>query len=247
MPARIISKSQVYENAFLFDETIIKRVNDFVSQNNGKIRITVECSDNSKFNTDSIDELISYANTSKRQITHVSFSSTLSIEEKDDISFRLWFSSQKYISSIRQEISGNEKSAFYVFDALEEIIISARQWFWPIRRLDFFLVGVYLLFGLIIFSLFYTLYRYTAGQINLDEPVVTTYRSTLNQFVAILIIVGMPFIGWLLDLVIGFLFPKATFAIGDGIKRMKNLGYFRSTVIGGILISVMAGIILNLF
>jgi small-conductance mechanosensitive channel len=57
--------------------------------------------------------------------------------------------------------------------------------------------------------------------------------------------VSLMIVGFLADRILQFLFPVATFAIGDGVKRYQTRVFWRNGVIFTFVISVLASILAN--
>lgn len=234
-----ISKRESYKQAFLISERDLKKFDSSFQELPGEIKYSVETEDGFERDYDTLEEVLSLENSSSNPIKELTLSS---ISYNPFSRAMLSFKKGNY-NNIYLDLQTENEKAPLIFKSIEDKIEGTKPWFSFLAKADFI---NYTIGGFVILSiLLWILIAFDYFQSNSNEADPQT--DALGKIVAILIIGGFFFIGWLFNKVRDRVFPSGTFAIGQGLKRNSTLENVRWVVFVGGLISFTIGLILLAF
>lgn len=236
------SKSQSFKIAFVLDESLLRSITNLLQEVSQEIEYHVGCSDGSSIQCTSLEEVLQVPNSKERQITYIVLITPLGKAP----SIRLRFRGRPFDDSIEYEVSGDEKSTFFVSDKLDECISNLRQWYTPVAFLSFLELLLLFFLGILIGSVAVVVF-YTANTpviLDLSEPIVEDKtdgdRFLLRLFLQIM---GIFILSAAIKFLFERIFPIATFAIGGGLKRYKGLVIIRHALGVGFGLALLASLI----
>ncbi len=255
MPQRVstTTKTRSFRWAYMVDEDSLRRLDRLLNEEvlseaepsptyedaPREFTYQVYFSDGSNLRTYSLDEVVDLPNSRDRRITSIAVSEPFWLHDlRVHISFRQYSS----IAAVEYEVAGEASKALHLADRLDQHLSAVRQWYTPLIRVNEFKVLSILMFLFALAYLAFFVYAMNTEGITTIPPAIATF-SFLGP-VAIMVI-GAVFL-WLRRK----LFPVATFAIGQGVARNKNLNYWRNVlgivVVLGLILNVVAGLLVAL-
>ena len=120
--------------------------------------------------------------------------------------------------------------------ALESQLSGLRVWYGRVTGIDFHLASIFLLILLALTMYLAFLFGFIESS---NEPPITSRRA---QVIVVTTIAGISVLPWGLSKIRDRLFPRATFAIGQGKRRHENLEKVRWGVIIAFGVSLAAGL-----
>jgi len=218
------------------------------------IEYSVGLFDGSTISTNDLDEVIALPNSPRRAITSIELSTPYS-SGKIRATVRL---RNEDIISITYDLRGEDKEVVALSDKLEENFLGLRQWY-SFVGIEFglkLLVGFSLVFillvicvGVIVAGTAYPNFENFREEIrNLQSElkVFTLVTSVLTVCAGLFLMSTLFFSLGTSSSWTGSLFPRGTFAIGQGVERHKRRRRFRNIVLTCILVPVPVGILVNL-
>lgn len=134
------------------------------------------------------------------------------------------------VPSVEYTINGSQKNVIFIGDKLDEWTAGIRQWYSICDHgLPALILGAGVIFGPIFFWS-------RVLQHLFSQPFLKAH-DWLEGTVIVGLWVG---IYWAFKL-----FPRATFAIGQGARRQQFFTYFRGTVLGAFALSLLASLLAN--
>lgn len=216
--------------AYILDHDSLMRIVKILQEISELIEFTMTCSDDSKIECSSIDDVFAFANIKTRAITSISLVTPWGKRPQINVRFR----SEKY-RPVEYDVKGNDKEVYYFSGKLDEAISSLRQWYSKIAFVD-----IYLLLSLSLFIAYLLLIGFLmlVGKISIKQIVPKSFTG-----IELLPVLAIIFLDRLLNFLRVRIFPVAIFLIGDGIKRYKNILFWRRTVGVSFLLSILASLI----
>lgn len=211
---------------------------ELISSFSEHIRITAKCRDNIEREPENLGELIAYENALAREIIELRI-----IGRSDDWerSVRLKLSNS-LLESFSLDIEGPEDSVSQLADTLQEKLVGMRPWYASAAKTSMLAFGVSITVFLALASIIIAniLPKTPADSSAAPE---TWQRNAFIWGIAFALLFGPPILGVVLDRVKARVFPVATFAIGQGLKRHNTGELVRSVVILGFVVSLVAGVV----
>lgn len=217
-------KSKKLKYSFEFNYDVARRLYDVFSKRNKEFKIEITCSDSSIIVCPSLEYLLDFPNTKTREIKALSYESSVMENESIEVEF----SKSEY--PIRYSIRAEDEVLLAIERELKQIFeISRKWWTWLYRVYPFdFLVAILLL----------------------SWPVAPFISSLMNDgfsFYNASALSVMSGLAILLFFMFRFIpFPRGAFLIGHGIERSKVSAVWRGRAIGGLLVSIVGGLIVAL-
>jgi len=261
-----IKKNKTYTIAYHIDETALRRLHDLLAKLGSNIRYEFVTKDNATLKYENLDDLLSFPNTVKHQIEKLTIDNAFHITVKEELApltegqkphtietlkkidthgFIRFDTSR--IQNVQLIVMGNDpKEVFYYFDEIEKKIEM-------MRRSRLYSFAAFLNLGLTIsvvvagYWLIYIFNHWPKTSI-FDAPFQTLLLSctVLLLPMTLYAIIYSIFLN-LLDYLQNAIFPVATFAIGDGIKRDQRADFFRTAVlVSGIALPLLFLIVQSL-
>jgi hypothetical protein len=193
------------------------------------------CSDGSVLYPSSVDEIVAFANSPRRQVRRVLASTSYSKSPrlKVDITNR-WESGP----TVEHGVTGEEKEVLYISDRLDEWALSVRQSYSLLAfssAWTYALAGGAWTFGIVI---------QLAANVAFHKSPPMISKSVLNWATLVgIFLLSTPF--WA-GRVRRWLFPAGVFATGDGAQRLHRLRTRQKWVSFGSLLAAIATIILGI-
>ena len=239
----VTTKSESFKSAFRVDPDALRRLvglldNEVLRQielskyRERVIEYVVELSDGSNLSTTDLEEVLNLENARRRHITAVS----LATPYADSIRATVKLSNDS--PPITYNLRGDDKEVVSLSSKLDEHLTGLRQWYSVVAR--------YSLFGLLAALsalVFFAAYVFLLADVVFPNLVTDGGASEADEsriqgtFIAATISVYV--LAFLLDRLRTLLFPRATFAVGQGAKRDKTLSGLRVGAITVVAIPVL--------
>lgn len=204
------------------------------------IEYRIELSDNTTITTSSIDEVFALPNSPKRRISSI-WISTPYTGRRVRGSIRL--KNNRYIP-VNYELRGDDKEVGSLAAKLDDHLLGLRPWYSFLTRWSFANIFIFLAFVGLAIAVLAVLAMFAFSR----ESVMEALKKDDGPDYSGLFALGyVCIIGLLagLDWIVGRLFPIATFAIGQGIRRNERLNTVRTAVVTTVLLTIPVGILLG--
>lgn len=202
----------------------------------GNVTATVQFSDKVERKVACIEDLVSFENSKKRSILSIELESR---SDDRDSRTSIEFDNSEY-RTITVNATGGDELVTRVCDELSEFTCGLKPWYSPISRLDvFWLVYVPFVLAYMIADMMHA---------SSSEDIALTFKQSAAA-IGILALIGVALYIFhkLLSKWKSYLFPIASFAIGQGVKRYETQDKFRFTAVVGFLVSIAASLFLGFF
>lgn len=219
--------------AFVADAELLRRLQVVLAEVSKALEYTVKYSDGTTVHYPDIEDVINQPNAKPHSIVAV----TAAVEESNGQSGYVILRAMPSSSpSVEYTINGSQRNVIYFADQLDDWIAALRQWFSFFRsNLGGGLIGIGALFGPMLLVL--------VGFAHFFPELARGSTVKLSVFVGLLISL-VPL--YVIEVWIFMLFPRATFAIGQGAKRHQLFVYLRYGVLGAFVLSIIASLLANL-
>jgi len=233
------SKTRSFEFAFLVDSEHLRQLERILRQVGDSLEYQVKFSDGHTLQYHDLEEVLKQPNSRARSIVSLIAGVTGRAKQSAFVVLKDR-PAQPYYSplgdrpstppSVEYTIYGTQKDVVYVGDKLDEWLGGIRQWY---SIFDHWVLALLLVVAII------------AGPIwiwNAASPHLfsASFLKTQSWLQAATIIGLWVAIYWTFKL-----FPRATFAIGQGARRHQFFAYLRTGVLGTFLISILASLLAN--
>lgn len=218
-----VTKHKDIKIGYLINERKLIELESILKQVSADIEYSVSCVDGTSFNFTDLNELINYPNRKEKQYKEISISNRYN----SPIRIFLTLSNNQY-TTITYRVNGDEREVDYYAGKIEEFIMSLKQWYSFIATPSIF---THVLISMVI-SFLAILLLYSVGIISLKSAGAI---AGISVFVSSFIYEKFRL----------YLFPAASFELGDGIDRVKFKKTVRNTVLGGILLTALVAYIVN--
>jgi len=218
------SKTRSLDIAFVVNAKLLGDLAAILGETANQLEYTAKFSDGTSVRYTKIEEVIGQPNSGKRSIVSL----IAGPAERTAKSAFVNLSNKPYTTSLEYTINGTQRDVIYFADKLDDWVATIRQWYSPLffwSGLIPFVLGVFLPFCVAIL----------AAKLH---PYISVGKGIALIVVAI-IATGIA------ELCIFRLFPRGTFAIGHGEKRHQFFTYARNTVLVGLALSVIGGVVAN--
>jgi hypothetical protein len=216
------SKTRSLDIAFVVTPDLLKRLAVILGEISGALEYTAKFSDGTSVHYDKIEDIIGQPNSDERAIV------SLIAGPADGDAKSVYVNLKKNDSpSLEYTINGAQRDVIYFADQLDDWVSATRQWYSPFVSSTFSLAGLVLL-GVVIFLPIYAWEHISrlSGALG---------KGGSYQWIAVPSMVAM----WVAEYFVFQLFPRGTFAIGQGERRHQFFIYIRRTVIVGSLLSIL--------
>ena len=184
----------------------------------------------------SVDEVAQFPNSTERQMS--SLSANTPWGKSPSVSMK--FKNSTYYP-VEYEVRGPERDVFHISSGLEEFISTIRQWYSRIALLDYVMV----IFGAIsatwAFGVMYVAFYLIRGGHRQTTSPPSRGNSDISIFVYAIFISAVV-LGGLLNVLRGWLYPVATFALGHGAERYRSVVFWRRLVGVSFGVSLLASV-----
>ncbi len=218
------SKTRSLDIAFVVTPDLLKRLAVILGETSKTLEFTVKFSDGTSVHYDKIDDVIGQPNSDERSIV------SLIAGTADETLKSAYVNLKKNGSpSLEYTINGAQRDVIYFADQLDDWVAATRQWYSPFFSSEKGISGA----GLVLLGVVFFLPIY--GWEHISRLSGALGKTGTYQWI------GLPAIAlmgvaeyWVLKL-----FPRGTFAIGQGERRHQFFVYLRRTVIFGTVLSVL--------
>ena len=226
------SKTRSLDIAFVVTPDLLKRLAVILAETSDTLEYTAKFSDGTSVHYDKIEDVIGQPNSDERSII------SLIAGTADEAVKSAYVNLKKNDSpSLEYTINGAQRDVIYFADQLDDWVAATRQWYSPFFSGPSNTSGAGMVLVLIAF--FLPLYAWD----HIARLSAALGKNGSYQWIALPAIALMAVAEyWILKL-----FPRGTFAIGQGERRHQFFIYLRRTVIVGTLISVLVRVLWTLF
>jgi hypothetical protein len=218
-----VSKSKDYRMTFLINERKLRELEDIILEVSEKIEYKVYCIDGTTMTFENLEKFIKYPNRKEKQYREIEISNNYTSPVRISVTL-----ANTEFRSVSYRVTADEKTVDYYSSKIEGYLLSLKQWY-------SFLGNPTMFVSLGTFSLFYLGVIFLLMWNNVIESVSSLYVSLP---VALLV-------AFIYDKTRNFLFPVATFELGDGIERARNRNFIRNLILVGIVLSGIVGYVVN--
>jgi hypothetical protein len=213
------SKTRSLKIAFVMDAHHLQRLKIILGEVGDSLEYTIKFSDGSSVQYSDIKDIINLPNPARKAITSLTANAA---REGQSASVIVKTSSEPYVE---YTISGTQQKIAYFGEQLDDWIATIKQWY------SWFLDGA----GSAIFYITTFVFPlFLASRLPDHFPKLRPWALAI---LAITIVA---------EILLFKLFPKGTFAIGDGIRRYRVITNVRTVCLVGYLISLLGSVSANL-
>jgi hypothetical protein len=233
------SKTRAFELAFLVDPEQLRQLERILRQVGDSLEYQVKFSDGHTLQYHDLGEVLKQPNSRARSIVSViagvtgrgKQSAFVVLKDKPvQSSYSPLGDRPSTPPSVEYTVNGTQKDVIYVGDKLDEWISGIRQWYSIFDRG----IPLLLLVGAIILG---PIWLWNSASPHLFSSAFLKSHDWLQGAIVVSLWVT---IYWTFKL-----FPRATFAVGQGSQRHQFFTYLRNGVLGAFLLSVLASLIAN--
>ena len=214
------SKTRSLDIAFVVTPDLLKRLAVILGETSDTLEYTAKFSDGTSVHYDKIDDVIGQPNSDERSIV------SLIAGTADETVKSAYVNLKKNESpSLEYTINGAQRDVIYFADQLDDWVAATRQWYSPFFSPEKGTSGA----GLVLFFVLFLLPIY--GWEHISRLSVALGKGGSYQWV------GLPVIAliavaeyWILKL-----FPRGTFAIGQGERRHQFFVWVQRAILGAII------------
>jgi hypothetical protein len=220
-----VSKSKDYRMTFSINERKLRELENIMIEVSEKIDYRVYCIDGTTMTFEKLDDFIKYPNRKEKQYRQIEISNNYGSPVRISVTL---VNSEYRSASYR--VTADERTVDYYSSKIEGFLMSLKQWYSNLGAPT-------MLVSLVTFAILYTAILLLLIAINVIESASSLYVSLP---IALLIL-------FTYDKTRYYLFPVATFELGDGIDRAKNRNFVRNLILVGIVLSGVVGYVVNQF
>jgi hypothetical protein len=234
------SKTRSLEIAFVVSASDLEQLENILREIGDTFEYQVRFSDGHTLQYHDIADVLKQQNSQTRSIVSVIAGVTgpgkrsayvvLKDGKSSHTSYQPFNNRSVSLPSIEYTVNGTQKDAIYVGDKLDEWTAGIRQWYSVFdRSLMQFLLAAIIIFGPIWLWNNASPYLFPSGFIK------------SHNWVEGVTVIGI----WVAVFLTFKLFPRATFAVGQGVQRHQFTTYLRNSVLGAFLLSTLASLLAN--
>jgi len=226
------SKTRTLDIAFVIDAALLRRLSVILSEASKKLEYTVKYSDDTSVHYHDVEEVIGQPNSNERSIV------SLIAGPADENGKSAYVNLKKNDSpSLEYTINGVQRDVIYFADQLDDWVAAVRQWYSPFFSGPSTPSGAGIV--LLIAAGFLPIYVWDY----ISKLFGVLQKGGTYQWVALPAMIAM----WVAEYFILKLFPRGTFALGQGERRHQFFIYVRRTVLFGSFLSVIIRVLWVLF
>jgi hypothetical protein len=224
------SKTRTLDIAFVVNAELLRRLAEILGETSHELEYTAKFSNGTSVRYDDIEEVIGQPNSDQRSIVSVIAGTG---DEKSKSAYVVLKRTDS--PSVEYTINGSQRDVIYFADQLDDWVGAIREWYSPFFSSPSGVsgAGTILLFVVVMLPLY--------AWEHLSRFSGSLGKGGSYQWVALPILLAM----WVTEYYVLQLFPRGTFAIGRGEKNHRFVVYFRNTVLVGLILSVVGGILAN--
>lgn len=231
------SKTRSLEIAFLVDADSLRQLENLLREVGDSLEYQVRFSDGHAIQYHDVEEILKQPNHRMRSIVSLiagvtgrGKQSAYVVLKDKPAQASSSFGASTSSPSVEYTVTGTQKNVIYFGDKLDAWNVGIRQWYSAFYR------GILsLLLGGAILAGPFLLWQYPFSHL-FSQAFLKSHAWLPGAF-----IVGL----WTSAFGISKLFPRATFAIGQGLKRDRALTYLKTVVLAAFIISVLGSAVAN--
>jgi hypothetical protein len=232
------SKTRSLEIAFLVDAEHLRQLESLLQEVGDSIEYQMRFSDGHALQCRSLEEVLKQPNSRARAVVSLIAGVTgrgkqsvyVVLKDAPSQSSGVLSSNSGPSPSVEYTIRGTQKNVIYLGDKLDEWTAGIREWYSAFYR------------GALALVLFFLI---VVGPIwlwnNASPHLLPSTFLRAHDWIQGAVIVSL----WVAIYWTFKLFPRATFAIGQGAKRHQFFSYLRNSILGGFILSVLASLLAN--
>jgi hypothetical protein len=213
------SKNRALKIAFVMDAQHLHRLKTILKEVGDVLEYTIKFSDGSSVQYDDIKDIISLPNPPHRSITSLTVNT---VGDGQSASVVVKNSSEPYVE---YTVNGTQQKVAYFGEQFDDWIATIKQWY------SWFLEGA----GSAVFFIAAIAFPFLLAS-RLPEHFPALHAWALGILAAAVIV----------EILLFKLFPKGTFAIGDGIRRYRLIANVRTVCLVGYVISFLGSVSANI-
>jgi hypothetical protein len=223
------SKTRTLDIAFVIDAEHLRRLAVILGETSDKLEYTVTYSDGTNVHYGDIEEIIGQPNSKERSIVSL-------IAGTADERFKSAFVNLKKDGSpsLEYTVHGSQRDVIYFANQLDDWVASVRQWYSPFISSE---KGSPASLALGVACFFLPIYAWD----RISKLYSGFERGGSYQWIALPALAAMG----VTEYYVLRLFPRGAFAVGHGKQQNRFNIYLRNTVLVGLVLSVIAGVIAN--
>jgi hypothetical protein len=245
-------------HAILAKQEHLKLLDTFLQENFSEIDYKATCNDGTKLSVANLDRLLEYENPDFRKLDTITIEAAEALEErawdvKNYIQITLGEESNLRDRSGRVLLSFSDTKTYnFVENETLKLIKVMRPWYSPLTQIQF---RYWLIFSLSFLAIVWATAYYTGELFGFWTVVPTSSPALLSaakgfyQSVGILAILFS--VGYLIDRIREYLFPRCFFCIGGQLKafetRQRIANIVLTVILLGFIVSIAAGLVVNRF
>lgn len=226
----------VGNHAFVLTETDIRKIWSKLETFGKSVSAIVEFSDSIERQVESIESLIQFENSKRRKIQRIEL---LARSENGKNITRLELEDDEF-RTVSISSSGDDSLVTQVGDQLPEIIEGLKPWYSPITKVDLaFFIGAIVVIAVLLASLMFP---------ELDgQRAAMSFNESLIAITSILFALALVFLVFkCLSNLKKAIFPKASFALGQGNERHELQEKIRWGVVVALVVSFGSSVLYGL-
>lgn len=233
------SKTRSLEIAFLVDADNLGQLQHLLREVGDSLEYQAKFSDGHTLQFHDIEEVLKQPNSRARSIVSLIAGATgpskqsayvVLKEQPSQWSSRPFGTNTSSSPSVEYTVAGTQKSVIYICDKLDEWTAGIRQWY------SVFNSGVFALL-LVAAAVAAPIWLWSNASPHLFSQAFLKAHGWLEGACIVALWIGEY---WLFKL-----FPRATFAIGQGVKRYEFFVYLRRGLVGAFVVSLIASLLAN--
>lgn len=224
-----VTASHTWAYPMIVEAETLRKIALLLSGRFENLNISAECKGRLSCEFQSVDELIGYENTRGERLVKIGFWAYTEIYSN---SARISFSASEF-RTLDIDVTGDYSDGPLLRDSMLKMVEGSRAWYWPIVKLNFFLLILGCM-GIGYFAL--SSYRLTLPKSNAPEAPVHWWVVVLVP----VIMIGLPLIGLLTNRFRDIIFPSMIFLVGQEIGRHKVRERWQWISVGLIIAAMMS-------
>lgn len=224
------SKTRSLDIAFVVDAELLNRLAEILGETSDTLEYTVKYSDGTSVRYADMQEITGQPNSNQRSM--VSLIAGTAGEKPKSAFVNL---KKDDSPSLEYTVFGTQRDVIYFANQLDDWVAATRQWYSRFLSSEKTMSGG----GALLFIAAIALPIYGLDRLTHFFPALGSKGPYGWLALPLLALMGF------LEYLILRLFPRGTFAIGHGAKRHQVFVYVRNTVLGGLVLSVIASVLAN--
>jgi hypothetical protein len=234
------SKTRTLNIAFVVTPDLLKRLAVILGETSDFLEYTVKYSNGTSVHYEKIEEVIGQPNSDKRSIVSLIAGTANETPVANQTIKSAYVNLKKDdFPSVEYTINGEQRDVIYFADQLDDWVAAVRQWYSPFisdpSSTDFSGASMLLFLAVLVLPLY--AWEHVS---RLYGPLEKSHQYSWVAIPALILMGAVEY--WILKL-----FPRGTFAIGQGERRHQFFIYMRRTVLLGSVLSVLLRAFWDLF